>query len=74
MNKPSFYKEAFTNDLTGKEYNIPQDLKNVSTKICNSYGIKGICDPMYIVNLIALELKLGDGKGNFNINGETWSN
>lgn len=28
---------------------------------------KGVCDPMYIMNTIALNLGIGDGKGNFNI-------
>lgn len=27
----------------------------------------GVCDPMYIMNVIALELGIGDGKGQFNL-------
>lgn len=28
---------------------------------------QGICDPLYMMNSIALELGIGDGRGNFNI-------
>ena len=65
MDKKSFYKEAFKNDITGKNYVIPNKLKNASMRICNAYGISGICDPMYIVNIIALELGIGNGKSKF---------
>lgn len=46
-------------------HDIPSDIRRVSERICMSYGIRGICDPMYIANIIALELGRGDGKGNF---------
>ena len=65
MNSKSFYKEAFKNDVTDKAYVIPKKLKNASMRICNAYGIKGICDPMYIVNVMARELGLGDGRSKF---------
>ncbi len=28
---------------------------------------QGICDPMYIMNVICHELGIGDGQGNFNL-------
>lgn len=43
----------------------PEKLKKIGERICMSYGIRGICDPAYITNIIAIELGLGDGKGNF---------
>jgi hypothetical protein len=45
--------------------NTPEDIKRLSIRLCRSYSIKGICDPMYIANIIALELGRGDGQGNF---------
>lgn len=58
--KIKFYDEAF------KGYTVPDNIKRLSIRICESYGIKGICDPMYISNVIAKELNLGDGSHNFN--------
>ena len=56
----AFFKEAF-----GLVPNIPKGLKVLATRICRAYGIRGICDPAYIANVIAFELGLGDGQGNF---------
>lgn len=60
------WNEAFTNPVTQEPYQIPENLKRVATRICQSYGIRGICDPMYIANVIAVELRLGDGQSHFN--------
>ena len=54
----------FNNVFTG--YTGPANIRQLSERICRSYGISGICDPMYIANIIALELGLGNGKGKFN--------
>lgn len=54
-----FFDEAF------KGNNPPKNLRRISERICTSYGITGICDPMYICNIIALELGFGDGQSNF---------
>lgn len=59
-NDRDFFNEAFR----GKT--VPQNLRKASERICRSYGINGICDPMYIVNLIAKELGLGNGQSHFN--------
>ncbi|MCK5020241.1 MAG: hypothetical protein KAS32_24595, partial [Candidatus Peribacteraceae bacterium] len=53
-----FFNEAFKNNT------VPQDIKKASISICRAYGINGICDPVYISNVIALSLGLGDGKSN----------
>jgi hypothetical protein len=46
-------------------------VKNAIKRVYESYPEncmpQGICDPMYIMNVIALELGIGDGNGNFNI-------
>lgn len=65
MATDDFYKEAFTDPVTKKPYVMPAVLKKISRRICESYGIRGICDPMYIANTIAMELGLGDGRSNF---------
>lgn len=54
-----FFQEAF------EGYNVPEKIKTASIAICRSCGIRGICDPMYIANIIAMSLGLGDGKSNF---------
>lgn len=59
MTTEEFFKEAF------KGSEVPKDIKRLSERLCRSYGIRGICDPVYIANIIALELGLGDGQGNF---------
>lgn len=56
-----FFDEAF------RENQVPENIKRLSARLCRSYGINGICDPMYIANVIALELGLGDGQGNFKV-------
>jgi hypothetical protein len=33
--------------------------------MCSVFNIRGICDPMYIANVAAFELGIGDGCGNF---------
>lgn len=41
-----FYKKAFEKD------SIPDEIKRASIQICNAYNIKGLCDPVYISNVI----------------------
>ena len=49
----------------------PERVKNAIKRIYNAYPLdympQGVCDPMYIMNIIALELGIGDGQGNFNL-------
>ena len=60
-----WFSDAFTNPVSKKPYNVPDDIRRLSERLCMSYNIGGICDPMYIANVIALETGRGDGKGNF---------
>lgn len=48
-----------------EEYNVPENIKRISICIMKRFTIIGICDGMYICNIIASENKIGDGKGNF---------
>ena len=50
----------------------PPSIRRLSERICRSYGINGICDPMYIANITAFELGLGDGQGHFG-DPSTWT-
>jgi hypothetical protein len=43
----------------------PPDIRSAAVRICQAYGIRGICDPGYIANVIAHELGRGDGLSNF---------
>lgn len=57
--------EAFTNPVTREPYTVPDDIRRAATRIVMAYGIRGICDPMYIANVIANETGRGDGQSNF---------
>jgi hypothetical protein len=52
---------------------IPDKVKTAIKRIYNSYPVEclpqGLADPMYIMNIICLELGVGDGKGNFYLEG-----
>lgn len=61
----AFFDEAFTNPTTREPYAIPANLRRLAERLCRSYGIRGTCDPMYVANVIAVELGLGDGCSNF---------
>ena len=60
-----WFEDCFTNPVTEKPYTVPEDIKRLATRICRSYGIRGVCDPMYIANVVAVELGRGDGQSNF---------
>jgi len=51
--------------------NTPKKVQNAIKRIYESYPIdcmpQGLCDPMYIINVIAKEVGFGDGQGNFNV-------
>lgn len=57
--------EAFTNPVTGQPYNVPDDIRRAAERVVMAYGIRGLSDPMYIANVIAVELGRGDGHGGF---------
>ena len=55
--------EHFNRAFEGMD--IPEDLRAISERICGAYGIRGICDPGYIANIIAKALGRGDGQSHF---------
>lgn len=69
MNSPVKHsREWFDAHLPGegrRDDSIPPALRAFSEALCLTYGINGICDPMYIVNVSAYELGCGDGAGTF---------
>jgi len=56
---------------TYKAPEVPEKVKNAIKRIYNAYPKdcmpQGLCDPMYIMNIIALEIGFGDGMGNFTV-------
>lgn len=61
-NNNEFFQKAF------EGYNVPLSIRMASEEICQEFNITGICDPMYISNVIAKELGIGDGCHHFNDN------
>jgi len=64
----------YTNDYWNKRFEIsnpPEKVKAAIKRVYSSYPAEcmpqGLSDPMYIINVIAYELGIGDGKGNFDI-------
>lgn len=55
-----FFDEAFRSMPE-----VPADIRRLSERLCRAYGIRGICDPGYIANVIAVELGRGDGRSTF---------
>lgn len=56
----AFFEEAF------EGLDVPKDIRAAAEHIVRAYGIRGICDPAYIANVIALHTGRGDGKSSFN--------
>jgi hypothetical protein len=54
-----FFNEAFSG------YTVPPGIRAISETICSTFNIRGTADPMYIANVFAYELKVGDGQHNF---------
>lgn len=44
---------------------VPTALRACVERICIRFAIRGICDPMYVANVVAFELGWGDGQGTF---------
>lgn len=44
---------------------VPGDIRRAAEQLCSYYNIDGLCDPMYIANIIAHELGRGDGCSTF---------
>lgn len=51
--------------------NVPEKIQSAIKRIYGAYPPEcmpqGICDPMYIMNVLCLEMGIGDGKGNFTL-------
>jgi hypothetical protein len=48
-----------------KGYEVPESIKNISIQIMTRFSISGVCDGMYICNVIATTCGIGDGCGKF---------
>ncbi len=56
MNK---YEKSF------EGYAVPENIKEIVTKIMIRFSIDGLCDGMYIANVMAVTANIGDGCGSF---------
>lgn len=56
MHSPEWFTAAFENCN-----DVPAYIKNASERICHAYGIRGVCDPAYIANVINAELRKSTG-------------
>ena len=49
----------------------PEPVKRAIKRVYHAYPVdcmpQGLCDPMYIMNVICYELGIGDGEGNFEV-------
>lgn len=63
------YDENYWNERLDK--NMPEKAKRAIKRIYNAYPVEcmpqGLCDPMYIMNVICFELGIGDGQSHFNV-------
>lgn len=57
------WQNFFTRAFDGID--APPMIRQFSETFVRRFGIKGICDPAYIANVTAYELRLGDGQGTF---------
>jgi hypothetical protein len=58
----NYWKKCFTGKVDPR---VIKAIKRVYEAYPEEYMPRGICDPMYIMNVIAHELGIGDGNGNF---------
>lgn len=61
----AYFDKAFLNSDTKRPHPIPANIRQLSERICKDNNIKGTSDPMYIANITAYELGLGDGQSSF---------
>lgn len=57
--RPGFFDDAF------KGYVVPPGIRAFAIAFCTRFNVRGLSDPCYLSNLVALKLKVGDGQGNF---------
>ena len=61
-----YTEEYWSKRLEGvKSINVKNAIKKVYESYPKECMPQGICDPLYIMNTIALEVGIGDGKGDF---------
>jgi hypothetical protein len=61
----AFFEKAFADPKTNRPYQIPGNIRQLSERLCKDNNIKGTSDPMYIANITAFELGLGNGQSDF---------
>lgn len=51
-------------------HDVPPALKNIVSQIIKTWNIRGVCDGMYIANVIANDSGFGDGQSHFDMEAE----
>ena len=63
------YPKEYWEQRLGKD--VPEKVQRAIKRVYSAYPAycmpQGVCDPMYIMNVICHELGVGDGQGNFNL-------
>lgn len=60
-----WFEEAFADPCREEGKDVPRDIKALAKSLCIQHNIRGICDPLYIANVTAVEMGRGDGCGVF---------
>jgi hypothetical protein len=47
------------------KYNVPFFIRQLASRICDVFAINGVCDPMYISNIVARRTGCGNGNNEF---------
>jgi hypothetical protein len=64
IHSAAWFDDAFT-DKDSKPLLVPAKLREFSESVCRSFDLRGVCDPLYIANVAAVELGLGEGDSTF---------
>lgn len=56
-----WFEEAFADPCREEGKDVPRDIKALAQALCVQHNIRGISDPLYIANVIAVEMGRGDG-------------
>lgn len=66
LHSPEWFNQAFAATSPSVQADlVPPELRALSETLCREFNIRGVCDPMYIVNRAAIELGMGNGQGKF---------
>jgi hypothetical protein len=62
---PAVFSSAWFDAAFYPAKNVPIQIRALAERLCRTFTIRGICDPMYITNIVAFELGAGTGRSEF---------